>query len=570
MALSHLLRVTSQHLRIADVGSASPRRILVSVFPLTKPCQGQQKNKSTATKPRSEKGYQGGRSLWSLIAVAGGGIGVYGLWKMREPVLALSEEEDRWGKFREGLPTYSMAEVSKHSDKNSRIWMTYKEGVYDVTDFVEIHPGGERILMAAGGSMDPFWDIYAVHKNPAVLDMMEEYRIGNLQKEDVVQRSDSADPYSKEPVRHPALIAASKKPFNAETSSELLVETFITSNDLFYVRNHMPVPTFEGPDDKYEVMFEVSSEKTLTMADIKKLPKVSVTAAIQCAGNRRSDIAQVKPVKGLSWGVAAIGNAVWSGASLLELMKNLGVTEEFVRQKGIKHVHFEGNDLGPDGTPYGASIPIEFLMNPNSDIILAYEMNGKPLSRDHGYPLRVIIPGVVGARNVKWISRIALSPEEYQGQWQQRDYKGFNPSVDWNNVDFSQSPAIQELPVTSAICIPKENSKVKLKKGAVPVKGYAWSGGGKKIIRVDVSADNGKTWQTATLDHGGLDQPRGRAWAWTLWNIDLEVPKGEKEVEILVKATDDNYNTQPESSANIWNLRGVLSNAYHRVKVTVA
>lgn len=218
-------------------------------------------------------------------------------------------------------------------------------------------------------------------------------------------------------------------------------------------------------------------------------------------------------------------------------------------------------------------------MDPRSDIILAYEMNGKPLNRDHGYPLRIVIPGVVGARNVKWLGRIVISDKESNSHWQQNDYKGFSPSTDWDTVDFKKSPAIQNMPVTSAICTPEYGQNIQLdNEGCITVKGYAWSGGGNKIVRVDVTTDGGKTWHIANLIHDTDNKenserimnsiPTGRHWAWTLWTIKIPIKNNTtNEIEIWSKAVDSNYNVQPESFENIWNLRGVLSNAYHRVKI---
>lgn len=210
-------------------------------------------------------------------------------------------------------------------------------------------------------------------------------------------------------------------------------------------------------------------------------------------------------------------------------------------------------------------------MDSRGDVILAYEMNGEPLTRDHGYPVRIICPGIVGARNVKWIRRIIVSTNESDSQWQQNDYKGFSPSTDWNTVDFTKSPAIQNMPVTSAIC-PNTNQRIRIDDdGCVTVKGYAWSGGGNKIIRVDVTADGGNSWHVAGLQHGVKDHlpSNGRHWSWTLWSAKVPVPKGAKKVEIWSKAVDSSGNVQPESFENIWNLRGVLSNAYSRVKLNV-
>lgn len=224
-------------------------------------------------------------------------------------------------------------------------------------------------------------------------------------------------------------------------------------------------------------------------------------------------------------------------------------------------------------SPYAASIPLYKAMDPRCDVILAFEMNGEPLNRDHGYPIRVIVPGTVGARNVKWLGRIVIAPAESDSHWQQGDYKGFSPSTDWDTVDFSKSPAIQNMPVTSAICQPQPGEVVRRDgHGNVVVKGYAWSGGGAKIVRVDVTGNAGQTWQVAELEGEESERsslPNGRNWSWTLWTAHIPVANDTDEVEIWSKAVDANYNVQPESFLNTWNLRGVLSNAYCKVKVKI-
>lgn len=234
------------------------------------------------------------------------------------------------------------------------------------------------------------------------------------------------------------------------------------------MRNHLPVPEVDPSKYKLKIAGTGLKEKTFTLDEIKKFPKYTVSAAIQCAGNRRSEMSTVKQVKGLSWAHAAIGNATWSGAKLTDVLKSCGLDLD---NADIHHVQFEGLDKGPENIPYGASIPVEKAFSPHGDVILAYEMNGEPLPRDHGYPLRVIVPGVVGARNVKWLSKIILSDKESDSHWQQNDYKGFCPSVDWDTVDFKSAPAIQELPVTSAICSPEEGEVVTPVEGYVVVKG---------------------------------------------------------------------------------------------------
>lgn len=145
-------------------------------------------------------------------------------------------------------------------------------------------------------------------------------------------------------------------------------------------------------------------------------------------------------------------------------------------------------------------------------------MNGKEIPRDHGFPVRLIAPGIVGARNVKWLKRIVLSDEESESFWQRRDYKSFSPNVDWDNVNFDEAPSIQELPVQSAICDPCDGESVTIdKNGQINIRGYAYGGGGKKIIRVDVSIDHGKSWFTAQLEQE--QTPLNRTWSWTLWKV---------------------------------------------------
>lgn len=186
--------------------------------------------------------------------------------------------------------------------------------------------------------------------------------------------------------------------------------------------------------------------------------------------------------------------------------------------------------------------------------------------------MRCIVPGTVGARNVKWLGKIIVSKNESDSHWQQNDYKAFSPSTDWDTVDFKTAPAIQNLPVTSSICTPNPLEKeVKIVDGCLEVKGYAYSGGGNKIIRVDVTTDGGATWQVADLEQmeDGENVGPGRHYAWTLWTAKVPLEKNQKVVEVWSKAVDSSYNCQPETHKNTWNLRGVVVNAYSRVRVSL-
>lgn len=314
---------------------------------------------------------------------------------------------------------------------------------------------------------------------------------------------------------------------------------------------------------------------------------------IQCAGNRRSEMSQVKNVKGLVWEKTAISTAQWTGVLLADVLAHLGISEanevcaihndddsnnDNCEQCAavIRHVHLEALDSDPvDGKTYGASIPVSTALDPRKDVLLAFEMNGEPLPRDHGYPLRAIVPGTVGARNVKFLHRIVLSAEESPNFWQQKDYRGFPPNVDYDTEDYFAfaGDAIQELPVQSAIVQPNDGSThvitSRSSSSTIPVQGYAWSGGGRNIVRVDVSIDAGQTWTAAKLHPAAKKQRYNRAWAWTPWEIDVSVPQDAAQVEIICKAVDASYNAQPDTIAPIWNMRGMLNNAWHRVRVHI-
>lgn len=503
----------------------------------------------------------GGRRGAATVLAALLGLGAalaYGQRRRRVAQAAQAPPSPRY-------PRYTREEVGRHRSPQDGVWVTHGTDVFDVTDFVELHPGGaEKLLLAAGGALEPFWALYAVHNQPHVLELLREFKVGELSPDEAPSApAASQDPFAGDPPRHPGLRVSSQKPFNAETPAELLAERFLTPNELFFTRNHLPVPSVDPASYRLHVEGPGGRALSLSLSELRShFPKHEVTATLQCAGNRRAEMSRVRPVKGLAWDIGAIGTARWGGARLRDVLLRAGFGEE---RPGEWHVCFEGLDADPAGAPYGASIPYGRAINPGADVLLAYEMNGEELPRDHGFPVRVVVPGVVGARSVKWLRRVVVSPAESPSHWQQNDYKGFSPCVDWDTVDYSAAPAIQELPVQSAITHPRPGAAVP--PGELTVKGYAWSGGGREVVRVDVSLDGGRSWRVARLE--GEHPVLGRAWAWKLWELRAPVAAGT-ELEIVCKAVDRSYNVQPDTVAPIWNLRGVLSNAWHRVRVTVS
>lgn len=497
------------------------------------------------------------------------------------------------GKLNPKLPPIPAAAVRAANPKDkesSKILVAFGDGVYDITAFIPYHPGGEQILMAAGGPLEPFFRLYPQHASEFVLDTLEEYRIGNLVVDEQWRREhlsspsaalkdapghSNADPYAREPPRNPALIVQTQAPFTAEPPARELVRAHNTPNDMFYVRNHFPVPVIDA--EEYRLMVVSRDGRhlaSLSLADLQsKFEKVNVSATVQCAGNRRNELGRVRKVKGGGWETSAISNAQWAGARLSDVLQfATGFEGEVGGARGASafaerhgaHVCMTGIDSDPvTGVKYEASVPLDVLRR-HGDVLLAYEMNGEPLPRDHGFPVRAVVPGVVGARSVKWVGEVILSDDESHSHWQRKDYRSFSPSADWSSVDFASAPSIHEMPVVSAICAHTVDEEA----GEVVVEGYAWSGDGKAVIRVDVSADGGKNWVTATLGEKAV-AGRNEVYDWTLWSARVGLPRGEdgKEVELVCKAVDSGYNCQPDNAASIWNIRGLLNNSWHRVKV---
>ena len=469
-----------------------------------------------------------------------------------------------------------LAEVSEHGRSAETFWVYRGDRVYDITEWVPNHPGGDVILRAAGGSIDPYWKIFTIHQTQDVLDILEQFFIGKIDPQDLVDgqapASEIDDPFKSDPERDSSLIVRSAKPCNAETPASEL-NAYITPNDKFYVRNHLWVPEVESADQhRLTITLPDGEEVEYTVADLRnKFPKHTITATLQCSGNRRAHMsAASRPTSGLPWDVGGIGTATWTGVKLRDVLVHAGVNVQ-EPDEDIRHAQFVGAEA------YGASIPFDKAIDRRGDVLLAYDMNGQPLPRDHGYPLRVLVPGTVAARSVKWLNKIILSSDESTSQWQQRDYKCFGPNVTADKVDWNDAPAIQETPVQSAITAVREVKAEQLKdsdlaraykldKESVVLEGYAYAGGGRDIVRVDVSPDKGKTWWQAQLlappEQASKDDQK--SWAWKQWRLAL--PRDVVKEEFCVKAVDDAYNTQPEGFDPYWNFRGNLANSWHRVK----
>lgn len=357
-----------------------------------------------------------------------------------------------------------------------------------------------------------------------------------------------------QPDKHPAMIIRDPEPFNAEPPLGRLRQSFITPGELFFSRNHGSIP--EVNSDGYRLVVGGLVDRTLefSLEDLRGLPREEVTAVLECAGNRRDGLMELAPIPGETpWGAGAISNASWAGVPLREVLLAAGVEEE------ARHAAFVGLDEveGEDGSfNYGGSIPLEKALAP--EVLLAYEMNGEPLTPEHGFPLRIVAPGYYGARSVKWLSNITLQEGPSDNHFQAREYRLFPPDATAETADFSAGLMLGEMQVNAVICEPVDGAA--LEASTVSVRGYALAGGGRRVERVDVSSDGGKTWIQADLREGA-DEP----WAWSLWEASLDLGAGEHR--IVARALDSSAATQPATTAEVWNFKGYANNSWHGIRV---
>ena len=523
------------------------------------------------------------------------------------------------------LPVISLEEFRKYRD--GRVWVTLDAGVYDVTPFLDAHPGGaERIMMTHGADLAKFWSVYQLHDRPHIRKLLEEYRVGSLSKKDyltVKAETNFSNAYVKDPPRPQSingkLRVPSMHPWNSEPADlSVLAESFFTPNDLFFVRNHNPVPLVDGKEWVLTVDANEKAgvqETTFTLDDLKtKFPRAEIICTLQCAGNRQEDyVSEDRPLYvAPHWRNGAIGNAKWAGVRLRDVLAACGMEVDKIslRQKdpNCKIVNFIGMDTDETGVPYAGVIPVAKALDPHGDAILAYEMNGVELPRDHGYPIRLLAPGHAGCRNVKWVQNIILSDEASELDSGSRLDRHFAPDVEWHDhkehtaltrcpeksgscsrvVRIDQGPVIQTLPVQSIICSPANRSSVSGKDvEEIDIAGVAWSGAGRGICRVEVSIDEGKTFTAAELHSKDMtaeacniapEAGMGRNWAWTQFSKTLPLPqelidrlkKGESvEVKVCSKAVDGDFNTQPEHMTHGWNVLGICVNHWSTIAVTL-
>lgn len=348
------------------------------------------------------------------------------------------------------------------------------------------------------------------------------------------------------------MIVHGRSPLNAEPPRAALAEGPITARDAFYVRNHGPVPETPG-GARLRIGGLVGRPLALTVDEVRgrTADRREVTATLQCAGNRRHGLIAVRDIPGEApWGPGATGTARWTGVPLAALLAEAGPLP------GARHAGFAGRDraVGPDGEAFGGSIPLEKALSP--EVIVAWEMNGRPLPAVHGAPLRLVVPGYIGARSVKWLDRVELRAEPWAGTHQQVSYRLLRPDEEPGP---GRGVELGELALNAEVLVPDDGARVP--SGPLEVRGYALAGGGRHVARVDVSADAGATWTAAEL----LDD-MGR-WAWRTWRARLRLAPGR--AEIVARAWDSAGATHPERAENLWNPKGYINNSWARVAVEV-
>jgi sulfite oxidase len=350
------------------------------------------------------------------------------------------------------------------------------------------------------------------------------------------------------------MVVHKEEPFNAETGPAALAEGPVTATEAFYVRGHGAVPEIVPEAWRLHVHGLVERELDLSLVTLREaFQEREETATLQCAGNRRVGLMAIRELPGEEpWGPGATGTATWSGVALAEVLALAGPLRE------AAHVGFEGADLCPEAKPaqrFGGSIPLDKACRP--EVLLAWAMNGEPLPLVHGAPLRVVVPGYIGARSVKWLERIEVRSRPWEGFFQHVAYRLLPP-------DGKPGPGagipLGLVALNSDVLSPANGETVAA--GPVEVRGYAFAGGERHVARVDVSVDGGASWSQAELL-----EDLGR-WAWRQWRTTVDLAPGEHE--ILVRAWDSSAATQPEEHATLWNPKGYVNNARPRVRVRVA
>lgn len=345
-------------------------------------------------------------------------------------------------------------------------------------------------------------------------------------------------------------------PYNAEPPQDALTDQVLTDIDTFYTRNHGAVPRLDPTTWRLRVDGLIDRQMELSLDDLHdRFDRRTVVATLQCAGNRRAGLLAVRDIPGEHpWGPGATSTAEWTGVALADVLDAGGVAAE------ARHVAFAAPDMAHDAEPpqaYGSSIEIDKAMG--AEVLLAWQMNGAPLPTVHGAPVRVVVPGYIGARSVKWVQRVTAQAEPSANYFQATAYRLQPADADPHTAAPGSGFALGPVALNCAILRPDDGSVVAA--GPTQVSGYAFAGGGRGVARVDVSGDGGVTWAQTDLDE------QASPWAWRLWRQTIALQPGR--AGIVARAWDTAAALQPESPEHVWNPKGYVNNSWSRVVLTV-
>jgi DMSO/TMAO reductase YedYZ molybdopterin-dependent catalytic subunit len=326
------------------------------------------------------------------------------------------------------------------------------------------------------------------------------------------------------------LITREREPINLEFPFAAL-DGLITPDNLFYVRNHFPVPRINVAEWRLTISGAVEQHVELSYDELRKLPPRTVMATLECAGNSR--VYLVPKVRGTAWGQGAVSNAEWTGVPLSLLLENAGIKSSAVDVvlEGADRGEVKDDPISPGPIHFARSLPLAKAMQ--DEVLIAYKMNGNDLSPEHGYPVRAVVPGWYGMASVKWLTRIIVTDHEFQGYWQTLEY------VSWRREnDLPVLEPLGEAQVKSQISRPTAYESVR---AGTPhlVRGAAWSGES-TVARVELSCDGGQSWHEVELTDDAIP------FAWRRWEYLWSVPQTRGRLSLMVRATDEKGNVQPD------------------------
>ncbi len=351
-------------------------------------------------------------------------------------------------------------------------------------------------------------------------------------------------------------ITFQESPYNGGPQLGALCRTHVTPSSLHFVRSHGEVPRIDPESYGLKVEGLVKRPRSFSLGALRRMRKRRASVAIECAGNRRAELNAVEPVFGeIPWGPQAIGNAEWGGVPLSAVLEDVGP------RRGASHVAFTGLDTAiKDGapTPFGGSIPL--LDAVEGGVLLAYEMNRKPLPPEHGGPLRAVVPGYIGARSVKWLGTIEVRDSSSPNPFQSLTYKIVARGA--TRADWQSAPPLGRVRLNCAITEPTDGSRVPAR--GFTVSGYARASAGWGLKRVQLSLDGGSTWLPVDEVRGFKDAAEG---GWVTWSAPVRLASGANV--LVARCSDRSSSSQPSSLARAWNAGGYVNNAWHRVRVHV-